>query len=198
MLVSDSALQERWGKEGIREKSRALAQQSLQQEIWSNTVTVEDDAGRDTSDLLAQMGKPLSSSEVQRRLKLCNDRLIFERSIRFPELTGVYLEVTEKSPAGTWVKRKVHLFGMESGIMPEFSVLHKTKKKVANPELLGTEKPTREIDWKEVKTFAAETRGWRTVVLRLLKAGLINRERVERHFGWTPSQDSSKWHLQTR
>src|SRR5262249_19684755 len=127
--------------------------------------------------------------------------LIFEKSIRFPELTGVYVERTERNAAGGWDKRKVHLFGMESGIMPEFSVLHKTTKHVPNPELIGAtggkQIPREMVKWQEVPTFSAETRGWRTVLIRLLKAQLINRSDVEKHFGWSPSQDSEKWHRQT-
>lgn len=193
MLVLDSQAQDRWQEATKRENSVALRQQALEQEIKSNTITVEDDAGRDTSDLLAQMGRPLTSVEVQRRLLLCNPQLIFERCIRYPELTGVYIEKSERSPAHTWVRVKKHLFGMESGIMPEFSVKHKTKKAVPNKEIFGKQAPIRDIDWDYVDTFYAETRGWRTVLIRLLHLKLITQYHVQKHFGWEPSKESKAW-----
>lgn len=197
MLGVDEKTQRRWAKKQVQEKTREAAQKALAHEILSSTITVEDDAGRDTTNLLAQMGRPMTSTEVQRRLKLCNQNLIFVRSPAYPELTGIYIEKDERTAAGGWAKRRIHVCGMESGIMPEFSVRHKIKKRVANPDLLGSEKPTRDIDWKVVDTFGQETRGWRTVLLRLLHAGLINRCNVEKNFGFTPSQTSKKWYEET-
>jgi hypothetical protein len=198
MLVLDSGAQQNWRKVAKVEANATSRQEQLTREIWSNSITVEDDAGRDTGSLLAQMGRPLASSEFERRLKLINSRLIFERSIKDPTKVGLYIEKEERNVAGGWTKRKIHLCGMESGIMPEFSVLHKATKKIANPELFGKDAPTREIDWTTVDTFAAETRGWRTVLVRLLHLELINRGDVEKHFFWQPSQDSAKWAAQTR
>src|SRR5205823_348001 len=91
-----------------------------------------------------------------------------------------------------------HICGMESGIMPEFSVLHKTKTRLPDQELFGAKTATREVAWKDVETFASETRGWRTVLIRLLHAGLINRLQIERYFGWQPSHESAKWHARTQ
>jgi len=200
MLILDTPAQERWAGQGAQERTMAQRQNALAQEIQSNTISVRDDGGRDTSSLLAQMGRPLGSVEVQRRLHLCNPKLIFERCIRYPELTGVYIELDERTAAGGWTKRKVHLFGMESGIMPEFSVLHQTTKHMPNPEVIaggGKEIAREAVKWMEVPTFAGETRGWRTVLIRLLKAKLITRADVERHFDWAPSQDSQRWAEQT-
>lgn len=146
------------------------------------------------------MGRPLTSAEVQRRLHLCNPRLIFERAIRHPELTGVYIDRDERNAAGGWTKRKVHLFGMESGIMPEFSVRHQTVKRVPNPDVVaggGRELAREAVKWMEVPTFYAETRGWRTVLIRCLHLKLITRADVGKHFGWRPSQDSARWAEQT-
>ncbi len=198
MLVLDTegriAHDEAAAKEAAAVRRAAL----LDQEIRSNTRSVEDDAGRPTSDILAQLGRPLPAQEVIRRLKLCNGRLIFERSIASPELTGVYVEKWERTAAGGWEKKKMHVCGMESGIMPEFSVLHRTTKKVADNELFGNKKPVGEVKWKEVPTFLDETRGWRTLVLRLMKANLITKLDVEKHFGWNPTYQSEKWSRFTR
>jgi hypothetical protein len=99
---------------------------------------------------------------------------------------------------------------MESGVMPEFTVKHVTRKKLPNKEIFGRgghferggkfvtdDTPTRDIDWVEVETYAGETRGWRTVLVRLLHMGLINRLQVEENFGWAPSRPSEKWYSAT-
>ena len=198
MLVLDTSSQQNWQKAAKVEANAAARHEALAQEIWSNSITVEDDAGRDTSNLLAQMGRPMASQEVERKLKLINPALIFERSLQDPTKVGLYIMKDERNAANSWEKRKISLCGMEAGVMPEFSVLHKAKKRVANPELFGKDAPTREIDWTHVDTFTAETRGWRTVLVRLLHLGLITRLNVETHFGWQPSQDSRKWSEQTR
>ena len=198
MLGLDTEKQINWQKAAKAEANAAFRQQALLQDIRSNTITVEDDAGRDTSNLVSQMGRPIASTEFQRRLKVIQPGLIFKRNPRYPELTAMLIERDFKNVAGTWERKEVLICGMESGIMPEFSVMHKTKKQIANPELFGKEAPTREIDWLNVDTFASETRGWRTVLVRLLHAGIITRLDVEKHFGWTPSSDSKKWSEQTR
>lgn len=201
MLILDTPAQERLSRSGARENTQAQRTRALAREIESNTLSVSTDAGHDTSLLLEQMGRPLTSVEVQRRLHLCNPRLIFERCIRYPELTGVYIEKDERNAAGGWTKRKIHLLGMESGILPEFSVKHQTTKRVPNPEVIagGGARVDREaVKWLEVPTFAGETRGWRTVLIRLLHLELITRSDVDKHFGWTPSRESQRWAELTR
>ncbi len=139
----------------------------------------------------------MASAEVQRRLHLCNANLVFIRAPLHPELTGIYIEKDERTAARGWAKRKVHICGMESGIMPEFSVRHVTMKRVPNPDLLGQKVERDAVKWMEIPTFYAETRGWRTVLIRLLHAKLITRGDADKHFGWTPSRDSKKWAEQT-
>lgn len=198
-LLLDTPTQERWRTNSVSEKGREVRQNALEREIWTNSISVDTDGGYDTSNLLAQMGRPLSSAEVRRRLHLCCPNLIFERALRYPELTGIYIMRDERNPAGGWSKKKIHICGMPTdGVMPEFSVLHKTKKKVANPDILGQKIDRDAVKWKEVETFADETRGWRTVLIRLLHQKIITRHEVDKHFGWNPSRDSEKWANLTR
>jgi hypothetical protein len=201
MLILDTDAQERWVRSGQRENTLAQRTAALAEEIESNTISVRGDPGYDPSSILEQMGRPLASEEVQRRLHLCNSRLIFERCIRYPSLTGIYIEKDERTAAGTMEKRKIHLLGMESGIMPEFEVKHITMKRVPNPDVIagGGKRVDRDaVKWLEVPTVAGLTRGWRTVLIRLLHLELITRADVEQHFGWTPSRDSKAWSELTR
>lgn len=197
MLVLDTSGQERWRDAAKGESRLESRRNALDQEIRSNTITVDADAGRDVSNLLAQMGRPLSCQQVTDRLKLCNPNLVFELSRADATKMGVYVMRDEKLPTGGYEKKRVFLFGMESGFMPEFSVLHKGKAHLPNPELLGRTEKTREVDWLAVDTFTSETRGWRTVLVRLLHQNLVTSYEIEKYFGWTPSKDSQKWHAQT-
>lgn len=198
MLVLDGEAQARSVAFGSKEQAREQRRLELLREIQSNTVTVEEDGDRDRTNLLAQLGRPLTSQQVIDRLKLCNSQLVFERSIAYPNLYGIYVMTPVQEATGGWKVEKIHFCGMEAGIMPEFTVVHKQKKRIANPDLLGNRTPIREVPWKEVDTYSDETRGWRTVLIRLLKAGLIRREQVEKHFGWDPSHESELWHRFTQ
>ncbi len=197
MLVLDTSAQVNWRAAAKKESSHESRKRELEQEIRSNTITVDSDAGRDVTNLLSQMGRPLTCQQVIDRLKLCNPNLVFELSNADRTKMGVYVLRDEKLPTGSWEKRKVFLCGMEAGFMPEFSVMHKAKKDVANPELIGNKECKREVAWLSVDTFAGETRGWRTVLVRLLHQKLISEYEVTKYFGWQPSKDSKKWWSQT-
>lgn len=196
MLVLDTAGQEQWQKEAARQRAASLRDQAILHDIHSNSITVSDDNGTDVSNLLAQMGRPLSAQEVIRRLKIINPSLIFELSIKYPNLYGIYINHQQRNATGGWDTVKTHICGMESGIMPEFSVLHKKKINVVDPDVFsGKQLPRDEkAGWKEIDTFSDETRGWRSVLIRLMKQKLITRYDVQRHFNWLPDRDSKKWH----
>lgn len=197
MLVLDTSGQERWRGAEKQESRHESRRKALDQEIRSNTITVESDAGRDVTNLLAQMGRPMSCGQVMDRLRLANPNLVFELSKADATKMGVYVMRDVRQSTGSVERKKVFLFGMESGFMPEFSVLHKAKAHLPNPELLGSKEKTREVDWLSIDTFASETRGWRTVLVRLLHQKLITEHEVNKYFGWSPSVDSQKWQSQT-
>jgi len=189
-LVLDSEDNARHLYQERKESETEKRLRALTHDIESNTISVANDNGDDVSNLLARMGKPMTAEQVQEKLKLCNSRLHFIRSPQFPELTGVYLitDEVEFDMRGQPKKKLKHICGMSSDVCPEFSVLHKTKKKIANPDI----QKHGDSPWIEVDTFAGETRGWRTVLVRLLHAGLINMGDIDKHFPH-PSRDSEKW-----
>lgn len=188
MLGLDEARQLEWARQDKRDKLAEIRARALAQDIESNQVTISPDNGVDVSNAMAQMGHPLTSDSVIAKLKLCNSHLRFERSRNFPELMGIY-QLDQHGRHTINGEKVTHIMGMEAKTMPEFTVIHKTKKDIPNPDNSG--------QWKEVETYAGQTRGWRTVLVRLLHAGLINRGDVEKHFG-LPSRDSANWYNQTR
>jgi hypothetical protein len=201
MLNKDEATQQRWREAETAEAATEKRQRQLAEELEKHQITVEPDAGYDISNMLAQIGTPMSAQTVMEKLEKCNSRLYFEISPWDKSKIGIYLldptGVVHVNPRGQVLTLK-HICGMESGIMPEFTVIHKTKAKVANAELFGKKEATRDVPWKQVETYLDQTRGWRTVLVRLLHGGFINRADVEKHFGWTPSRNSQRWYDQTR
>ena len=195
MLGLDEEKLKQWARQNRKESHAEFRARALANDILSNQVTVKDDNGTDVTDALAQMGRPLTSEAITTKLKKCNAHLRFERAINFPDLMGIYILDPQGRHAINGEKVK-HLMGMEAGTMPEFTVIHKTQKKIANPELFGKH-AGRDVNWLEVDTYQDRTMGWRSVLVRLLHQGLITRFDVEKHFGWTPSRDSQKWHEQT-
>jgi hypothetical protein len=199
MLGLDQQKQTQWARKQAEEQFREMRARALADDLKSNEVTVEADNGTDITNAIAQMGKPLSAETVIEKLKKCNSRLYFERAKSDPSLYGIYLQdptgTVYVNPQGEVLILK-HICGMEAGIMPEFTVIHKVKKKIANPDILGKD-AGRDVPWKVVDTYGGQTRGWRTVLVRLLHAGLITRGDVEKHFGWAPSRDSQRWNAQT-
>jgi len=197
MLSKDELTQKRWLQEEAKQAAYERSQRALAQHLKSNQVTLEADAGRDITDAQAQMGKALPASAVIGRLKKCNSRLVFVKHPLY-ELYGIYLK-DSKAPKLEFKGghhqpfRGTHICGMESGINPEFTIIYKKKIKVPDKDLINNPEPTREVKWKEIETYADQKRGWRTVLIRLLHAGLINQADVQKHFGWAPSKDSKKW-----
>lgn len=172
-----------------RQRTKALEQaehqrQLLLSHIRAKEVTVATDGGLCTSSLEQQLGTPLSTQEVLRRIRLMNPDLIFEVSIRYPDRIGIYVQ--EKRPHILALDKtldKRMIVAMQIGMMPERTVRH--VKRVRVPV------PGREVAWQDVEEFAGQTRGWRTVLLRLLEAGLISPAQIDRYF--PPNLNSRNW-----
>lgn len=143
-------------------------QRSLQQDYRSNEekATASDGAIEDVTDYEQVVGIPLVGARVIGRLRKLNSNLYFERSNADPHKTGVYI-LRNDFKGG---QEKHFLCGMETDINPEFSV-----------RVLGDDgKPKGIIS------------GWRRVLMRLIRAGIITESGAHMLFG-PPSRDSENW-----
>jgi hypothetical protein len=176
------ARQERRGYATAFERNAQLEQQKRED------VYVAPDGSRPRNVLEAGTGRPLSGVEVQRRLLVLNPSLIFQDSPH-PGRICILRRLSDPVLGDTLH----YVCAMERGLMPEFSVLNFIEQPYfdaatqATPLATGTMKTRLVIDSRN-----PETRGWRTVVLRLIKERLVTREGVERLFG-LPSHDSANW-----
>ena len=173
----------------VVERTRQLQAEQYAAQLEADAATVAPDGQFDTTNFQAQLGRPLTSSELIRLLQRCNPNLAFERSHSDPTKMGVYVHVYERDPdnlcsSPRWQKRFV--CGAEWGWMPEFSVRHTEEAEIPSPD--GPQKQV---------AFKRETRGWRTVLARLIRARIINPASVDREF-FPPNRGSANWHFLTK
>jgi hypothetical protein len=142
-------------------------QRACQAEYRNNeAAATADDGDRTTKDWDAQVGIPLIGARIIGRLKKLNPNLWFEVSNADKNKTGVYILKND----GKGGQEKQFICGMETELSPEFSV--------------------RVVD--EQGKLKGEIRGWRTMLMRLIKAGFIQQEAAFRLFG-PPNRDSANW-----
>lgn len=169
----------------IVENTRDLSSRAMLQQRENDAFTVASDGGIDTTNIMAQMGRPLASTEVISRLRRMNANLVFEISMSDSSKYGIYaMELRADPVTGLFGNRKRFICGMESGYQPEFSVRHYREKEVPDATAIG--------HWRKEKIFTRETRGWRTVLMRLLKERLISEAQIQRYFD-SPSRPSRNW-----
>lgn len=132
----------------------------------TEAAATADDGGRTTTDWDAQVGIPLVGPRIISRLRKLNSNLWFEVAEADSNKMGVYI----MRPDMKGGREKQFITGMERELSPEFSV--------------------RVTD--EQGKFKGEIRGWRTVLMKLIRAGHISEAGAYRLFG-PPNRDSENW-----
>lgn len=121
-------------------------------------------------DVDKALGKPMSYTEVIRRIKLANNSLIVEDG-------GVQGAVAVRIPVnGPNGLEKKYITGFYKEVLPEFSYVLTDERGL----------PKREV------------RGWRSVLLMLIKAGAITLKQADALFGETLGQRAGRFQQQTR
>lgn len=163
-----------------QEKSRFIDKENLKDEAKRASSTVAPIDGIKPSNVLAQMGRPLTSQVVQKKLKEMNPAFYFEISIADKTKTGIYLIENKNGEA-----QKRFICGMESGVMPEFSIKHEKFFRQPDPSTPG--------NWLNVPVLSSETRGWRTVLARLYRERLITAPQITAFFAPEAGQSRQAW-----
>ena len=145
--------------------------------------SVRVDNGRPRTELDASIGIPITAETFMRRLLQLNSSFWFERANADKEKIGIYrlVETSETFPEG-----KQFLMGFHDGIMPEFFLQEKDEDRVMN---VGGQT---EVHYGGCKRIIRQ--GYRTILQRLVRAGMINLTAAETLFG-QPSYDSAYWAL---
>lgn len=185
MLTLDTETQRKHARRSVIERTRDLSDRAVKTD-WSNAEFAHGpDGDIPTTSLAAQLGRPLSRPQFEDRLRKCNSNLFVETSINFPDKAGIYIVANEPDEIGVRRPRKKFLTGIESGFMPEFSVRHVESETVPHPDTPG-EFTTR-------SKFTGETRGWRTVLARLVRQKVVRLVDVRTHFETHRGRQSKNW-----
>lgn len=189
MLTLGTEQLERQAKVTRYRETQQRYREDIDGAIQRKTSTVAKDGDILTTNFEQQLGHPLSSAEFIRRLQVMNPSLIVEPSLADSTKMGIYIPRRRRQDDGSERLEKQFICGMERGFMPERSVRHKKVVDMPNPD------PLLKNTFVQTEVFYKETRGWRTVLARLLRARLITMPQIQRHF--PVSLNSRNWQVLT-
>lgn len=187
MLIADSGYQDRARWRKAIENTRALTQQELASQKRQVKETQESEGGKfNPTNILDQMGRPMSSHELIRRLQKISSNLIFQKNNlgNFAVLTPRVErqpdggEKTILSYTGVW---------FEDAIMPEYSVLSPTYDTAWDSE---------KRDIVQTLKTVKPTMGWRNVLGKLLLSGLVSPLKVRELFATEANKRASYAHME--
>lgn len=140
-------------------------QTSLVSEYQANDDAANQprDAARPMNNWDAQVGIPLRSHQIIKRLRKLNPSLWFELSRADHNKTGIYIP----NPVDGSLQ---YIVGMETEVNPEFTVTINDDN----------------------GNFQRMIPGWRRVLMRLIRAGFISESGANALFG-PPNRDSERW-----
>ena len=168
----------------LRERSgyrTQFQQDCVNEQKKKDAAYIADDGGRRRTDPKQSAGRSMSGEDVKKRLQALNPSLVFETSASYPDRWCVrYWDTVEGE------RTLVTCCGMPKGMMPEFSIIYQIEEEFFN-------KDTGKMEYRyKIDERNPESRGWRTVLLKCIKSGLIGQAAAEKAFG-IPSQSSQLW-----
>ena len=162
-----------------------LGKQRLKDKIAAAESHVAPDAGRDVTDADQQLGRRLARAEVVRRLQMLNPNLLYDQSKNWPEFGGLYFDDPTIDPLTVKPVGKRHLCGIPHELVAEFDV-----RLVINEQIPD---PATALAWVTVPKLEGHIPGWRSTILKLVKAGLINLTAAELVFEIGQGKTSERW-----
>lgn len=174
--------------EAMHRRLNAQAAKQAQMKTWiteqeANCIADLDPESNPT-DILSRIGKPMHENAFEAKLKVLNPSLIFQWN-EFNSTKKAMYRATPKGPE--------YLFPYDSGLMPERSIMAVEEEMVPDAAVFT---PGFVIERKEFKpdgtnpyyrkvkkVWNEKQRGWRTVLIKLVKCGLLTPTQVETAFG---------------
>lgn len=156
------------GRVGYQEQQDFKQQVMIAEAEQKKQALAAADGGIPTTVLEAQLGRPMTSAEITKRLLKLNPNLIFERSLADPSTMGIYL------PDALVTGGRKFLMGFEFGYSPEFTV-----------------------NGEDANGRYQEKRGWRQIIARLARCGHISLAAAERIFETPRGRASRNWQTLT-
>lgn len=171
-----------------------------QKRMWmehqlQHCVFMENDS-EDPTNIQQQIGQMMTAADLEERLKKLTNRLVFEYNPINPLMKAIYILKDGK---------KEYFCSYHGDIMPEHSIVKVKKEVVWDPDykepLKRTELPKHKWvpgkgyefegippGWKEVVVPWGEIkRGWRTILIKLVKEGILTVTQAENFVPQNPT-----------
>jgi len=170
----------------VRERTRETQAAAIRQKNQSDEASIPKDGLMDVTRDLDRIGAPMFTTDFVKRLKKINSNFHYERSLKDPNMGGIYiLHSTPIRPDG---ERREFVSRCEPTLMPEYQIFRPRTEERPDPTIIGHTRKVQTVDdmiW-----------GWRTVLAKLLRSRKITLSQIERVFG-LPTKDSQRWQVFT-
>jgi hypothetical protein len=189
MLIKDDAVIQSHAEKAVTERTRDITTKALEERVRNESLSTGADAGMDMTNPEARWGRKMDVQDVIRNLRLMNTNLTFEPARNFPSLMGVYVtEWTRDESTGGLSYGRRYVMAMENGMMPEFTIVYADQIMLPDPK-----DPQAKM---RLKQFSSMKRGWRAVLVTLLREGIIQEGQLTQ---WkiTEGQESRVWKEET-
>ena len=164
---------------------REQQKQRLKDERHRNDGLLIPDGATDVTDPLAQKGRALSRHQIMERLTRINPALCYETSLRYPAQGGIYVVENRLDPVTGRIGCKRFICGIPNGTVNEFSLRLTLPSVIPDPDIA--------LHWQAIQRVDQQTPGWRSILLRLMREGLITPSQTEQEFQITQGRSSQKW-----
>jgi hypothetical protein len=171
---------------GARQDAAAQGQKDrLRAEIRKHASYVAPDGDADITEPEIQAGRPLHRSEVMRRLRRLNPDLRYEQALADPAKGGIYVVENRIDPLTGKSPWKRFICGIPHEQVTEFHIPCTIEARIPDPDF-----PAQQII---VQKLTGAIPGWRAVLLKLLKEGLVSPAGIDREFHITQGRSSRRW-----
>lgn len=150
-----------------------------------NYDLLRPDGDMDVTNREAQAGRRILREDFVRRLQKLNPDLRYEQSKNYPKQGGIYfIGNRHDDVAGTTEYSKWFICGIPHTAINEFSIPLTKEAQVAS-QFMPIMETQRQVDGLE--------RGWRSVLLKLMREGILTPAAIDREFQITKGRSSRKW-----
>lgn len=166
-------------------EKRHESRQHQKQERKRNAGLLAPDGAVDVANAEAQAGRSMLRADFVRRLMKLNPDLRYHRSFFYPEQGGIYMVGYRRDNLrGTTEYGEWFICGLPDKVIPEFSVV------LTKPTIIPS---MADPVWEKVNQVDGMSRGWRSVLLKLLQEGLLSPAQIDKEFQISKGRSSQKW-----
>ena len=169
-----------------QEQQRAEMRARIEREIRTHASLLRPDGSADVTDPEQQAGRRLPRRMVIQRIQKMNPNLVYEQATNYPDRGGIYFNgareniVTGEMEQGHWF-----ICGIPHDMVNEFDLRYAVPDTIVDPTVAFHEQHIQKADQRD--------RGWRSVLLVLVKNGLIELARAEELFHIGQGRSSRNW-----